>query len=299
MLNLKNCILCGGASFELINRRGMLEKGRKPLKFDNVICRDCGMIFMNPRAEESDYQRIYARYENSRYGCENREEASRLMDTKFSKLILTEPIYDFLKEYLYGGKRVLDIGCGFGHLSNAFKNKYGCEVAAVEPSDILSELVREKYGVEVFNGGLDDFLKSNNRKFNLLILSHVFEHFADPVEKLNQMKELLLPGGVIYMEVPNARFFKRPVNYFFDFCHPFSYSPKTFRELIKKCGYKIIKADKNRRYHLGAVIASANSDYADIDGDAYLQLGGYADIKWYVQKKKIIDAIRGLIYKIC
>lgn len=290
MKNIDTCILCGGRDFKIINRRGMLEKG-EILKFDNVICRDCGLTFMNPQAEEDDYKKIYAQYENSRYGCEGRDETGKLMDAKFSKPVLTEPIYNFLKEYLSGGNKVLDIGCGFGHLSNAFKNNYGCEVLAVEPSGLLSELVRAKYGVEVWNGNFDDFLANNIQKFNLLLLSHVFEHFLDPVNKLNQMKNLLMPDGVIYIEVPNIRFFKRPVDNFFDYMHPYSYSPKTLKELVYKNGYKIIKADLSRKYHVCVALAMPLSRQPDIGGISYFERGGYKETNNFVRWRKATGAI--------
>ena len=43
--------------------------------------------------------------------------------------------------------------------------------------------------------------------FDLIILSHVLEHFPDPLGVVERVLERLNPGGVLYIEVPNIRAF--------------------------------------------------------------------------------------------
>jgi SAM-dependent methyltransferase len=40
--------------------------------------------------------------------------------------------------------------------------------------------------------------------FSLITLHHVFEHLANPRKALAEIRRLLLPGGLLFVEVPNA-----------------------------------------------------------------------------------------------
>ncbi len=260
------------------------------MDFNNYICKNCGLVFLSPQPSNEEYKKIYQEYENSRHNCKDGSEVMRMMD--FKNNIKGDGIYNFLKEYLQDGKTVLDIGCGFGQISHSFKIKYGCNVSAVEPSGLLAKTVGEKLGINVFNGQFDDFIVNNDKKFNVLIMHHVFEHFVDPAEKLQQFKNLLFPGGVVYIEVPNVSSFNKPVDQFFDYMHPFSYSPKTFKELVYKNGYKIIKINKEKKYRIQAVIAPADSVYPDMGEDKHWKRGGYRYTRCFVGKRRIIDWIK-------
>jgi len=284
----KKCILCNKNKFKSLSRRGILEKGGPILMLNNVICKNCGLVFMSPQPSKSDYEKIYKEYENSRHNCKDKSEVLKVIEG-FKDNKKGEEIYNFLKEYLQNEKKVLDIGCGFGHISNSLKNMNGCNVSAVEPSELLAKTVGEELEINVFNGQFDDFISRNNERFNILIMHHVFEHFTDPVEKLYQFKNLLLPNGVVYIEVPNVASFKKPVNHFFDYMHPFSYSPKTFKELVYKNGYKIVKVNKEKKYRLQVIIALESSPYRDIGNDKFWNRGAYPYTKLFVLKRKFVD----------
>ncbi|MBU1179640.1 class I SAM-dependent methyltransferase [Patescibacteria group bacterium] len=284
----KKCILCGKNKFATVNKKGILKKGGPVLKFNNIICKNCGLVFMCPQPKEDDYREIYKKYEKSRYAHEN-EDKTRMTAQNDVGREKAKEIHNFLKEYLNSESKILDIGCGFGQISNHFKNTFKYNISAIEPSAVLSKIVREKFGVNVFCGSFDDFYEENTEKFNLLVMQHVFEHFIDPIKKLSQFKNLFLPNGVVYIEIPDVASFKKPVNQFFDYMHPFSYSPKTFKELVYKNGYKIIKVNKEKKYRLQAVIALKSSSYQDVGSDAFWVQGGYFYTKIFILKRKLID----------
>src|SRR3546814_547550 len=47
---------------------------------------------------------------------------------------------------------------------------------------------------------------ADGRRFDLIVASHVFEHFADPVGWLANAHRLLKPGGRIFLALPDKRF---------------------------------------------------------------------------------------------
>lgn len=285
------CALCGGRNTKILNRRGILKKGGPIINFDNVICKNCGLVFMSPQVRKDEYAAVYKKYENSRHGYKNEEELfGRVGDSDNGRK--AGEVYGLIKEYLGAEKRVLDIGSGFGQIAAGLKNRFNCDVSAVEPSELLAKKIKEASEVNIFCGDFDAFLKNDSAKFNVLIMHHVFEHFIDPIEKLKQMAGLLLPDGAIYLEIPDVSSFKKPVNHFFDYCHPYSYSPKTFKELAGRSGYKIIKVNKENTYRLQLVIALKDSGYPDVGADMAFERGAYKQTAGFVQKRKIIDWLR-------
>lgn len=285
--------MCGSADLKLISKKGILEKGGEILNFNNSICKNCGLVFLNPQPGMEEYAAIYEKYEKNRHGLQSPEEILGALD--FGNNEKGGSVHEFIKDYLGAGRTVLDIGCATGQISDYLKRSCGCDVQAVEPSKLFSEAVNQKLGINVFNGSFDDFYKTNQKKFNVLMMHHVFEHFTDPAEKLAQFKNLLLPDGVVYIEVPDVTSFSKPVNVFFDYLHPFNYSPKTLKELVYKNGYKIVKVNKAKRYRLQIIIAPKESVYMDMGDDAYLMRGGFGYAMRFINKKRIVDAIRSFL----
>ncbi len=99
----------------------------------------------------------------------------------------------------------LDVGAGEGWALAHMKAKgwqctgldyseYGCR--AHNPN-VLAELV-----VGDIYDKLDG-LVSNGRCFDLVLLDNVLEHVVEPLELLTKIHNLLVPGGVLIIEVPN------------------------------------------------------------------------------------------------
>ncbi|MCG2693826.1 class I SAM-dependent methyltransferase [Candidatus Parcubacteria bacterium] len=292
MKYLKNCILCESSNIKVLNRRGILKKGGAIIKFDNFICRDCGLVFLNPQPEEAEYAGFYEKYEKVRHGLEEKDDLSALFN--FGNNEKGQSIYEFIQDYLGENRLVLDIGCASGQISYFLKRDCNCNVLSVEPSHLLSQTNKTKLGLNMFNGSFDDFYKVNQSKFNILIMHHVFEHFIDPLEKLKQFRDLLLEKGVVYIEVPDVSSFKKPANVFFDYMHPFSYSPKTIKEMVNKAGYKIVKVNKNKLYRLQIIIAPKESMYEETSEKEFWIRGGYENNLNFIRKRRVYDFIKKL-----
>jgi 2-polyprenyl-3-methyl-5-hydroxy-6-metoxy-1,4-benzoquinol methylase len=94
--------------------------------------------------------------------------------------------------------RILDIGCGDGFLldklnQQGFKNLFG-----IDPY-LENEIQKKDYKIrkESIEG-----LVSEQCKFDIIILSHVFEHFEEPLESLKNIYKLLDRSGFLILRTP-------------------------------------------------------------------------------------------------
>lgn len=98
------------------------------------------------------------------------------------------------------GKVLLDIGCGWGHALEFFR-KQGLECYGIEPCEPAVEYCRKR-GLNVLLGDLDE-AKFHEKSFDIVTLFNVLEHLPDPVLALRKIFEILRPGGILVVDVPN------------------------------------------------------------------------------------------------
>jgi SAM-dependent methyltransferase len=73
----------------------------------------------------------------------------------------------------------------------------------VEPSAFASSFAREHLGLEVQQGTLDS-AELPSEHFDAVVLGDVIEHLPDPRDALRRIGSLLVPGGVVYLALPDA-----------------------------------------------------------------------------------------------
>lgn len=105
---------------------------------------------------------------------------------------------------------ILDIGCGDGRFVR-FARDAGCLAAGVEV-DPLAVAAAAGDGLDVSIGDAHTALaRFGPRSFNHVTLSHVIEHLHDPQGVVAAIWTMLKPGGVMWLETPNAEAFGRTV----------------------------------------------------------------------------------------
>jgi 2-polyprenyl-3-methyl-5-hydroxy-6-metoxy-1,4-benzoquinol methylase len=109
------------------------------------------------------------------------------------------------------GKRYLDIGCAYGGFLIAFAH-HGAEVTGIDLDPLLLELARANFEDHGMSARLieGDATRPEDVRdlgvFDLITANDVLEHVEDPRATIRHVGDLLAPGGVFYIEVPNPDF---------------------------------------------------------------------------------------------
>jgi 2-polyprenyl-3-methyl-5-hydroxy-6-metoxy-1,4-benzoquinol methylase len=98
--------------------------------------------------------------------------------------------------------RLLDIGCATGDFLWAAHER-GYLVEGLELSQWSSRLARER-GLTVHQEYLDGFAPKHRGEYDLVTLWGVIEHFANPRREIQNIAELLRPGGIVAIWTGNV-----------------------------------------------------------------------------------------------
>jgi 2-polyprenyl-3-methyl-5-hydroxy-6-metoxy-1,4-benzoquinol methylase len=113
-----------------------------------------------------------------------------------------------LEGLLEPAARILDFGCGSGELVRAMLEK-GHDSHSFEPGDTYGSYAKSGYGERITVAGWQAGRLAGwqavmfGAPFDLVTCSHVVEHLRDPVAAMQQMAEWTVPGGLVYVEVPD------------------------------------------------------------------------------------------------
>ena len=192
------CPVCGGTETILHLDGGdshfeptAIGSSRQHVSAGRILrCRKCGFGFSEARSSENELADLYRRMDTRVYESEleGRERTAR------RHIAIVE-------RYQKGG-RILDVGCASGlFLSEAVRR--GWEGTGVEPSEVLFTQAQERLA-----GRADlrcTILEQANLKggFDALTLWDVLEHVPDPAGFLVECRNLLSPGGYLFLNVPD------------------------------------------------------------------------------------------------
>jgi SAM-dependent methyltransferase len=97
---------------------------------------------------------------------------------------------------------ILDLGCWVGFLLAEARER-GWDPLGVEPSEFAASYARERLGLDVIQADL--FAADlGGRRFQAVVVGDVIEHLPRPADALDRMAEMLAPGGVAYLALPDA-----------------------------------------------------------------------------------------------
>ncbi len=145
--------------------------------------------------------------------------------------------------------RILEIGCASGGTGALALSEGKCGwYAAVELDESAAERARAKLSEVIVADVEHAELPWPEQSFDVLIMSEVLEHFADPWQVLKNLRPLLKPGGLFFCSSPNVSHYRlikmliqgdwKLVDYgIMDRTHLRWFTPKTYGELVESAGF--------------------------------------------------------------
>jgi 2-polyprenyl-3-methyl-5-hydroxy-6-metoxy-1,4-benzoquinol methylase len=90
-----------------------------------------------------------------------------------------EKEFQYIKKYLNHNSEILEIGAGKGILANIFIKNGFKNYDIVEPNDILRNKLIDKEGIRYAKNYFIPNLQEEDAFYDLIVLTHVFEHLND------------------------------------------------------------------------------------------------------------------------
>lgn len=207
---------------------------------DITFCESCKGYFLDQMPSQEEYESIY---KNSYYG------------EKFKIADLIKPLFrrarcisqfDYIKKitgFDVNGKSAIEIGAGDGMLLSLFK-KEGALTKGIEFSDHYQEFCKKKY--DILLEPLDYF--EIKGQFDILMMSHVLEHFFDVQKVMTKAHSLLKPGGIFFIEIPNSPLSSNVssefLNQFLNSIHTFNFTPTSISALVRQHPFEVINIER-------------------------------------------------------
>jgi SAM-dependent methyltransferase len=232
-MELVLCDLCRSDDAEVILKQRDLLLNVTDDEFSIVRCRNCGLIYLNPRPAQDLLGSFYpTAYYPPVSG--NERPALQRQAKRVSALIKRWALEDYYgypspsaaawwrplrKVMLWPDKtwrelkgryplpwrgqgKVLDIGCGAGgNLKNL--QEQGWKPHGIEISEIASAHARELTHGQIHTGTVES-APFPPGSFDLILMSHSLEHLPSPLDALRRIHRLLKDDGLLVISVPNV-----------------------------------------------------------------------------------------------
>jgi SAM-dependent methyltransferase len=240
----KSRCLCGNSDTRLDEAISRLEM--HGINLDVLLCRKCGLI-RSADVFDAQSNADYYRYEYREILADGSVDFENFFMSQADRGI---HFLDILHSTGITGKieSVVEIGCGSGGVLYPF-HSIGKKVSGYDYDDEYLEYGRHK-GMEMVCVG-ENSTSIPHTEPDLLILSHVVEHFLNPKNELTQYIGKVKPGKYLLIEVPGIfcssikkELHGYPVRYF-QLAHVIQFFYCEYLELFYKAlGLEIIYGDE-------------------------------------------------------
>jgi SAM-dependent methyltransferase len=194
---------------------------------------------MNPTPTDAELSRYYG----ESYWESRRVAAAIAKQASFTRYIRAFIDSKAPQGFLRDVPSVLEVGSSFGvtlhHLGLANRGLGGhAALLAIEPSGHAVQAGGSNYDEVRILGSSVEAVVGGLPPLGLVVLSHVIEHFRDPVASLRVLAESLDATSLVYIEVPN--YYGHPS---VDYAHNYCFTETSLRNCLGLAGLTVTALD--------------------------------------------------------
>jgi 2-polyprenyl-3-methyl-5-hydroxy-6-metoxy-1,4-benzoquinol methylase len=155
-------------------------------------CHTCGLYFVHPQPSAASIRAFYAG--NALYAATRQASLGETSDSHARDIDSTV--------LRISGRRgsFLDIGCSTGSLIYHLRRR-GWSVEGIDLNEASVKIAR-KHGLDVRAGALEEM--AADKTYDVVHMGDVVEHVPSPRRAFCKARDLVAPGGVLVVDVPNA-----------------------------------------------------------------------------------------------
>jgi SAM-dependent methyltransferase len=159
---------------------------------DIARCPNCGHMQLHPMPDEAVLADAYSTAASEEYV----EEEAGQRATARKALAQIE-------RHAPATGSLLDLGCWVGFLLAEARERGWEGTLGIEPSEFASAYARDTLGLDVRTADLFE-APLPAASFDAVVMGDVIEHLTAPADALGRIRELLVPGGVLWLALPDA-----------------------------------------------------------------------------------------------
>ncbi len=227
---MQKCSVCHQETTEVY--RSDVKSVYSDKAYDILRCTNCQHYFTNPVFTQDELSDIYSnKYSYDAHSLIEKEKRMRARNYA-----------DYISK-LHGVSSALEVGCMHGILLTELKAKGLKKVSGVELDPEAVKFCKD-LGLDVTQSSIEDHLEKADSKHDVIIMSHVIEHIADPKEQLSALRERMPDKGRLVLITPNSKSATRNIfgkfwGYWQVPVHINHFNIHSMQHLLEEAGFKI------------------------------------------------------------
>jgi 2-polyprenyl-3-methyl-5-hydroxy-6-metoxy-1,4-benzoquinol methylase len=231
--------------------QGQWSEQFRTSRFGLVRCTSCGCFRIDPPPilKDDDSPSFYTEYYSQPGKSDQLTSTPGHRTSRFWRVVKQVP------KLGTAGEKVVDIGCGEGHLCADLKDAGWSSVSGLDVSTTRVARAKELYpGIDFYDRPIDETgipLES----VDLEVMDNVIEHLPDPVAMLRNLRCYLKPGGRLVVMTPNMEsgnyrlLGRRWTPELAPHAHIFLFTLASLRRLFTMAGFEV---EESGNFHIEA-----------------------------------------------
>jgi 2-polyprenyl-3-methyl-5-hydroxy-6-metoxy-1,4-benzoquinol methylase len=203
-----------------------------------VQCQQCGLVYTNPRIDDSQILDSYQAVEDPLY-----------LEERDGRVLTFERHLRPLEKLHAPPGKLLDVGAYTGVFVE-IASQHGWEAWGVEPSRWAVEQARAR-GLRMIEGTLATSGLAD-ASIDVVTMWDVIEHLTDPFAEIQQAYRLLKPGGLLVVHTMDIdSLFARVLGGHWPWLmemHVYYFSQRTLHAMLAKAGFQVSRSEAQGRY---------------------------------------------------